>query len=68
MNTDLHFPDAVLEEYSLHNLADCALLEEHLLLCHTCQDRLAEIEEYVRVVRAAAAILRSSRRSLRAAT
>ena len=34
---------------------DCAVLEEHLLMCAACQDLLAEADDYIQVVKAAAA-------------
>jgi anti-sigma factor RsiW len=50
-----HIAEEILEAYALGKLSDseCAPLEEDLLLCPTCQDRLLEIDEYVRVVQAA---------------
>ena len=48
------------ENFALHKLSDqeCAPLEEHLLICHACQDLLAEIDEYIEVVKTAAALLK----------
>ena len=42
-----------LEQYSLGRLAgsDLRRLEEHLLLCPKCQDRLTEVDAYVRAMR-----------------
>ena len=50
-----------LERYSMGTLVgpEAEALEEHLLICPTCQDELAEIDAYVRTVRAAASRLRS---------
>jgi hypothetical protein len=50
-----HFPDGVLEQYALGTLfsLDYGPLEEHLMLCKTCQTRLMEVEEFVLVIRAA---------------
>ena len=55
---DRHFPEQVWEEYAmgLQSQEDCISLEEHLLICSACQDLLAEVDEYIRVARAAAAI------------
>lgn len=49
-----HFPDDVLEQYSMGKLSslDYGPLEEHLLLCTTCQTRLTKVEEFVQVIRA----------------
>jgi len=59
MNTkvDRHYPDGSWEEYALGMLSDedCKLLEEHLLICSACQDLLAEVDEYIRVVKTALA-------------
>jgi hypothetical protein len=61
MNTcfELHFPDDLFEQYSLGMASnpDCRLLEEHLLLCMTCQRRLMKVEEFILVVRTALAEL-----------
>jgi len=50
------FSEDVWEEYALGLRADedCADLEEHLLICSACQDLVAELDEYVQVVKAAA--------------
>jgi hypothetical protein len=50
-----HIEEELLERYSLGKLGEdeCASLEEHLLVCHSCQDRLAETDEFVRTIRAA---------------
>lgn len=47
------------ENFALHKLseAECVPLEEHLLICSACQDILAEIDEYIEVIKAAAALL-----------
>ncbi len=54
-----HCSEDVLEEYSMGmpSSQDAASVEEHLLVCVACQGRLEKIDEYVRVVKAAAAIL-----------
>jgi anti-sigma factor RsiW len=56
-----HAQDEDLERYSIGTLSgpEGEALEEHLLLCPTCQDELAEIDTYVRTVRAAASRLKS---------
>lgn len=46
------------EKYSLGMVSeeDRALLEEHLLVCSTCQDVLAKVDEYVGVAKTAMAL------------
>ncbi len=63
-----HATEDMLEAYSLGTLSaqDVEVLEEHLLICPQCQDRLTEIDEYVRHIRVAAAKLRSEGASKRA--
>ena len=50
-----HITDSVLEDYSLDHLAEPELeiVEEHILICPTCQDRLQEIDDFVRAFRMA---------------
>ena len=50
-----HISDAALENYSLDHLAEPELevVEEHILICPTCQDRLTEIDDFVRAFRMA---------------
>jgi hypothetical protein len=52
-----HIPDDMLDEFVMEMLSeqDCAFWEEHLLICPSCQDRVAEADEYVGVVKSAAA-------------
>ena len=51
----LHPSEDVLELYALRRLAeeDEAPLEEHLLICGKCRDRLEEMDEYVAAMREA---------------
>jgi hypothetical protein len=58
-----HIPEDMLDEFVMEMLSeqDCAFWEEHLLICTTCQDRVAEADEYVRVVKSAAATFRTHR-------
>jgi hypothetical protein len=44
-----HPDDEILERYALGQLRAPKLrpVEEHLLLCHSCQDRLVEMDEFV---------------------
>jgi hypothetical protein len=53
---DWHASEEVLERYSLGTLdeAELASFEEHLLVCQRCQDRLAEMDAFVRATREAA--------------
>ncbi len=50
-----HPEDDVLELYALDRLteADIAPVEEHLLVCQACRDRLVEWDAYVAAMRAA---------------
>jgi hypothetical protein len=50
-----HLQAEELELYCLGGLTEvrCARLEEHLLLCEICRDRLTETESYVEVMRQA---------------
>src|SRR5579863_6534565 len=46
-----------LEEYAFRRLREKEIepLEEHLLICETCQDRLAAVDEYILSMKTAAA-------------
>ena len=48
-----HLGDEQLESYSIGNLAeqDIVRLEEHVLICEACQDKLALSDSWVRSVR-----------------
>jgi anti-sigma factor RsiW len=50
-----HVTEEDLEQYCLGGLAEdrCARLEEHLLLCEPCRDRLTETENFVASMRQA---------------
>ncbi|HOK47780.1 MAG TPA: zf-HC2 domain-containing protein [Bryobacteraceae bacterium] len=54
-----HISEHALEEYSRGTLSEeeTESLEEHLLVCPDCQDRLAETDEFVGAMRDAAARL-----------
>ncbi len=56
-----HVDDEQLEQYSMGNLSEEELteLEEHLLLCGECQERLTEIDAYTQAMRSASTALRS---------
>lgn len=49
----IHPTDEALELYALGRLAAAALteVEEHLLICHPCQDRFVEVDRYVVAMR-----------------
>lgn len=53
-----------LEQYSLGTLPEARTgpIEEHLLICTVCQERLHEADEYIRAVRTAAGKLASESR------
>jgi hypothetical protein len=50
-----HLTEEDLEQYCLGGLTEvrCAPLEEHLLLCETCRDRLTESDSFVTAMRQA---------------
>jgi hypothetical protein len=54
-DTHLHPGEETLEKYSLGHLSesDVERVEEHLLICHRCQDELTAVEAYIRDVKAA---------------
>jgi anti-sigma factor RsiW len=51
-----HLSEEILEKYVFHRLPEglTAPLEEHLLVCHRCQDAVAEIDEFVADLKVAA--------------
>ncbi len=53
-----------IEGYALGKMSAsrAAAFEEHLLICHRCQDRLAELDAFVRALRAVAPRLREEDR------
>jgi anti-sigma factor RsiW len=50
-----HIPEDLLERYAMGRLSrqDCARLHRHLLRCSSCQVHLQQIDEYVKVMKAA---------------
>jgi len=56
MKPEEHLGEELLENYSMGSLAepDVATLEEHVLVCVTCQNRLAETDSWIRGMRRAA--------------
>jgi anti-sigma factor RsiW len=49
-----HISEDLLELYSLGRLEEPQLapVEEHLLICHDCLDRVEQMDEYVAALRA----------------
>lgn len=64
---EVHISDEDLERYSLNGLPepDLAVVEEHLLVCPACQDRLEATDAYVRAMREAAVRARREELPLR---
>jgi hypothetical protein len=62
---DEHLDGDTLEEYAFRRLSEGATeaLEEHLLICEACQEALAEVDEFVQLMKEATAQLASSRSS-----
>ena len=58
-----HPDDEILERYALGRLAEPELgeVEEHVLICEPCQERVAEAEEFAAVMRKAAANVAAER-------
>lgn len=56
MEQNEHLGEDQLESYSIGNLAepDAVCLEQHVLICEACQDRLAGSDSWVRSIRRAA--------------
>lgn len=56
-----HVEAELLERYALKQLSDdeSATIEEHLLLCPTCQRRLQESDEFLNAIRAELSATRS---------
>lgn len=54
----LHPSEEILEEYALHRLPEtlAASVEEHLLVCHSCQDAVAENDQFVAALQGAASL------------
>jgi len=59
-----HISEDVLELYAMGRLSESELepVEEHLLVCHHCQDALQEADEFVRAIRVAARELEAEQR------
>ena len=57
-----HISEEALEQYAMRTLPEAAKLgrlEEHLLICSECRNRLHLMDEYVAAMRSAAAKFRS---------
>jgi anti-sigma factor RsiW len=57
-----HISEEALEQYAMRTLPEAAelgRLEEHLLICSACRNRLQMMDDYVAAMRSAAAKLRS---------
>lgn len=59
-DTTKHVGEERLEAYAMNSLAEdeVAIVEEHLLVCVTCQDQLAAVEQYGRAMQGAAKRIR----------
>lgn len=55
-----HVQEEKLEDYAVNALfgPELASVEEHLLVCNTCQDKLEEVERYTKAMQAAAVRIR----------
>jgi len=55
-----HITDEILERYAMRSASEeeCVPVEEHLLSCEECRQRLVRWDQYIRAMRAAAAELR----------
>lgn len=60
-----HISAEDIERYSMGDISEeeVSRIEEHLLVCETCQNRVAESDAYVSAMRTAGARLRSSPRT-----
>ena len=63
---DRHIEDDDLERYSMGTLleAENPVLEEHLLVCHSCQDRLYQMDQFLETLRAVSLGLMTERESI----
>jgi hypothetical protein len=53
-----HVDSEEAERYLMGNCRETAALEEHLLVCHTCRERIRNTELYLASMSGAAAVLR----------
>ena len=63
MNVVSHVSEEDLEQYAMHTLREsaCATLEEHLLICSQCRERLEAEDRCLAAFKAAATIIRPKR-------
>jgi anti-sigma factor RsiW len=54
---EYHVSEELLDQYALNKLseAEAAAVEEHILICPNCQDRLTLTDDVIEALRAAAA-------------
>ena len=59
-----HISEDALEQYAMqtHPESACETLEEHLLVCSECQERLDQTERYVTAMRLAAQKIRREKK------
>jgi len=59
---DRHIDEAEIERYSLGSMSEeeAAPIEEHVLLCDSCQVLLAETDSYIEAMRRAAVLMAAS--------
>ena len=52
-----HATDEIIEKFAMGKLpeSEVAPLEEHMLVCHACQDRLEQMDSFLRATKAAVA-------------
>lgn len=65
--SSVHLLEETLESYAMRRLPEdeCSPIEEHLLFCETCQDRLVDVDDYVLAIRfAAQRLLEEDRRKI----
>ena len=57
-NSTTHIAEDALELYSLQRVSEDALpeIEEHLLICHMCQDRLEETDRFIEAMKEATSV------------
>lgn len=69
-NLNHHIPEEILDEFAMEKLPEQELVlwEEHLLICELCQERLAETDEYVLLMKDATAVFRQGRGLAKPAT
>ena len=68
MNSDNHADEDSLERYSLGRFREDGAdpLEEHLLTCQACRDRLGHLDRYHRAIRSALSVADCNRIAVKA--